>query len=114
MKTAYNVTWLLLMCSLAGCASLVVGGAATGVDPAGNDSRSVSEKNTDATITSAINAKYVHDNLVDAVAIRVNTYRGVVTLSGSVSSQTASARAVALARGTGNVKRVVSRLSVTP
>ena len=52
--------------------------------------------------------------MVDALAIRVTSYQGVVTLQGSVRSQAAAARAVELARSTPNVRQVVSRLTVKP
>jgi osmotically-inducible protein OsmY len=37
-----------------------------------------------------------------------------VTLRGTVPSQAAATRAVELARNTGNVKRVISRITVRP
>jgi len=97
---------------LAGCASLIVGGAPSGghasAPAAGGDA------SHDAAITASINSRYVKDTLVDALAIRVTTYQGVVTLQGSVRSQAAAARAVDLARSTPHVRRVVSRLTVKP
>jgi hyperosmotically inducible protein len=103
---------LLLGALLAGCTALVVGGAPAG----GHDttSRSGAETSRDATITSSITSRYVHDSMVDALAIRVTTNQGVVTLQGSVRSQAAAAHAVELARSTPNVRRVVSKLTVTP
>lgn len=97
---------------LAACAALIVGGAPSG----GHDtaSRGGAETSRDAAITSSINTRYINDHLVDALAIRVTTLQGVVTLQGSVKSQAAAARAVDLARTTPNVRRVVSRLTVTP
>jgi hyperosmotically inducible protein len=97
---------------LAGCTALVVGGAPAG----GHDTatRSGAETSRDAAITSSINSRFVHDSAVDALAIRVTTYQGVVTLQGSVRSQAAAARAVELARSTPNVRRVVSKLTVMP
>ena len=87
------------------------------MQPAGGHdtaARSGAENSRDAAITSSINTRFVHDREVDALAIRVTTWRGVVTLQGSVRSQAAAARAVELARSTPNVRRVVSRLTVTP
>ena len=104
---------LILGTMLAGCAALVVGGAPAG----GHESaatRNGAETSHDAAITSSITSRYVNDRLVDALAIRVTTLQGVVTLQGSVRSQAAAARAVELARSTPNVRRVVSRLTVTP
>ena len=109
---ARNGVVLLFIASLAGCASLVVGGVADGGDQSAHDNRSAGERDTDAAITAAINRKYVHDNQINALDIRVHTYRGVVTLTGSVSSPAVASRAVAQARSTASVRQVISRLSV--
>lgn len=116
MDIARTVAVVLLVAgTLHGCATLVVGGAAAGGGYyAVTDKRSTTEKTGDAAITSAINRKYVNDDLVSAFDINVTTYRGVVTLDGMVKTQAAASRAVALARSTGNVKRVVSHLGVQP
>lgn len=106
---------LTLAATLHGCAALVVGGAAAGGGYyAVKDKRSSAEKSGDAAITSAINRKYVNDALVSAFDINIATYRGVVTLNGTVRTQAAASRAVELARSTGNVKRVVSHIGVQP
>jgi hyperosmotically inducible protein len=113
MKMLLQVLLLLIAgVLLAGCTALVVGGAPAG----GHDTaaRSGAETSRDAAITSSINSRFVRDREVDALAIRVTTWQGVVTLQGSVRSQAAAARAVELARSTPNVRRVVSRLTVTP
>jgi hyperosmotically inducible periplasmic protein len=113
MNTLLQVLLLLIAgVLLAGCTALVVGGA-----PAGGHettTRGGAETSRDAAITSSINSRYVHDGAVDALAIRVTTWQGVVTLQGSVRSQAAAARAVELARSTPNVRRVVSKLTVIP
>ena len=106
---------LLLAVTLHGCAALVVGGAAAGGGYyAVKDKRNSTEKTGDAAITSAVNRKYVNDDLVSAFDINITTYRGVVTLNGVVKTQAAASRAVELARSTGNVKRVVSHIGVRP
>ena len=113
----FSRTCLLLLIAVAvsgGCASLVVGGAAGDGNHGARDSRSTGEINQDAIITSTINRQYVNDGLVSALDVKVNTYQGVVTLSGSVRSQAAATRAVELARNTSHVKRVISRISVRP
>jgi hyperosmotically inducible protein len=113
MKTLLQVLFLLIAGTLlAGCTALVVGGAPAGSQD--SSTRSSMERSRDAAITTSINSRYVHDSAVDALAIRVTTYRGVVTLQGSVESESAAARAVDLARTTPNVRRVVSRLTITP
>lgn len=99
---------------LAGCAALVAGGAPAGGHDTAAPRSSSGDTSRDAAITSSINSKYVNDRQVDALAIRVTTYQGVVTLQGSVKSEAAAARAVELARSTPHVRRVVSRLTVVP
>lgn len=113
MKKLPNVLILLITGVLSGCASLIVGGAPSGgytSAPPG----AAGDTSHDVAITSAVNSRYVNDKLVDALAIHVTTYQGVVTLQGSVGSQAAVARAVDLARSTPHVRRVVSRLTITP
>ncbi|WJW76031.1 BON domain-containing protein [Thiohalobacter sp. IOR34] len=99
---------------LPGCGALVVGGAAAGGYYLGKDARTLGEITDDATITSTINSRYVKDSLVPALDINVDTYRGVVTLYGSVGSRAVAERAVAIARSVKGVKRVVSKLTVVP
>ena len=114
MRKLPNVLILFITGALfAGCASLIVGGAPSGgraSAPAG----ATGDTSHDAAITAAVNSRYVNDRLVDALAIRVTTYQGVVTLQGTVGNHAAAARAVDLARSTPHVRRVVSRLTVTP
>jgi len=110
----WGVFLAAVLCCLGGCGALVVGGAAAGGYYVGKDERSVGQIADDATITSTINTKYVRDSQVSALDINVDTYRGVVTLHGSVSSKAAAARAVELARSTKGVRKVISKLSVVP
>lgn len=97
---------------LSGCAAAVVGGAAAGGYYVGKDERSVAEISSDATITSTINTRYVRDDVVKARQINVDTYRGVVTLYGTVPDQTVATRAVNIARGVKGVKQVVNKLTI--
>lgn len=106
------MTLLLLTGVLNGCAALVIGGAAAGGYYVAKDERSVGDITDDATITSTINTRFVRDDLVSAIDINVDTYEGVVTLTGTVDSPAASVRAMQLARSTKGVKRVNSKLTV--
>ncbi|NNG12385.1 MAG: BON domain-containing protein [Halobacteria archaeon] len=106
--SSYSVVVLLLAGLLQGCGSLIVGGGSPG------GGTSSGQTSTDAAITSRINTRYVNDSLVRALDIRVNTYQGVVTLYGTIDSPEVMAHAVELARTTSGVRRVVSRLTVTP
>jgi hypothetical protein len=107
--SSYSAIVIMLAVLVQGCGSLIVGGGSPG-----GGSYSGSHTSTDAAITSRINTRFVNDSLVRALDIRVSTYRGVVTLYGSVESAAVATRAVELARTTSGVNRVVSRLSVEP
>lgn len=60
----------------------------------------------DSVITTKVKAALVNDPVTKATEINVETFKGVVQLSGFVSSQAAVNRAVELARGVGGVKSV--------
>ena len=111
-----NRLWVVVLCcllpALSGCGALMVGGAAAGGYYVGQDERSAGEISRDATITSTINTRYVRDREVSAMDINVDTYRGVVTLYGTVASHRARDRAVEIARGVKGVRQVNSKLSV--
>src|SRR6266513_521949 len=66
----------------------------------------------EAAITTKIKAKMTLDDSVKARSIDVSTTGGVVTLGGTVESVAERNRAVALARETDGVTRVVDRLTV--
>ena len=105
-QVALKLACLCLVLCLTACAAAVVSGTARGgYDPERGGA-------TDASITSAINASYVRDDLISAFDVSVKTYRGTVTLYGSVANREAARRAVELARSATGVRRVVSRLTV--
>jgi len=60
----------------------------------------------DSVITGKVKAALVDDPLTKAIEINVETFKGVVQLSGFVSSQAAANRAVELARGVSGVTSV--------
>jgi hyperosmotically inducible protein len=68
----------------------------------------------DAGITAAVKAKFLTDLNVRGLKIDVDTKDNVVTLSGTVSSETERNQALKLARETDRVTRVVDRLTVKP
>lgn len=103
---------LLLVCTLPGCVALAVGGAAAGGYYAGKDDRSAGEITDDVTITAAVKTKLLKDSEVKGLRINVDTYRKEVTLNGSVENSRQAVRAVALARDTKGVTKVVSKLEV--
>ena len=70
----------------------------------------VSESLEEGTLTAKIKAKMVLDDLVKARAINVTTNGTTVTLAGTVHSQQERDRALALARETKGVTRVIDQL----
>lgn len=95
----------------------VVGLIATGVVGAvvaAQTRRDAAAMMNDAWITSQIHAKFFLDPDIKGLAINVDTTGGVVTLRGDVHSAAARSQALAKARSTEGVTRVVDKLRVTP
>ncbi len=63
-------------------------------------------------MTAIINASYARDGLVSASDINIDSQNGVVILDGTVSSEAAKNRAIALAQRTKGVTKVISNLVV--
>ncbi len=68
----------------------------------------------DASITTAVKAKFVEDKTVDAGAIKVETLNGTVALSGFAKSGAEKSRAEQIARSTKGVREVRNNLAVRP
>jgi hypothetical protein len=66
----------------------------------------------DATVTTRVKTVLLNDPDVGGLRIDVDTFKGVVTLSGAVKSPAERDKAVALARQIGGVKDVKSTLQV--
>lgn len=64
----------------------------------------------DSVITTKVNSLLAADPEVDAHEINVDTYKGVVQLSGFINSRAESDKAAALARGVEGVKSVKNDL----
>ena len=60
----------------------------------------------DATITTKVKARFAEDKVVSAMAISVETFNGLVQLSGAAKSIDEKDKAEALARGVSGVKGV--------
>jgi hyperosmotically inducible protein len=69
---------------------------------------------TDAGITTAVKAGMAADDTVKSYQIDVDTRDKVVTLSGTVDSEAAKARAFTVAQGTRGVSSVVDNITVKP
>ncbi len=113
-KLIFMVAILFLTAATSGCGLLLVGGAGAGGYYVGKDKRPVSQIAEDARITAEINRQYLTDHVVSATKVDVDTYMGVVTLWGNLSSQDAVDRAVSIAESVKGVVKVVSRLKVIP
>ena len=76
--------------------------------------KTIGETIDDATVTTRVKTALINAPNVGALAIDVDTFKGVVTLSGRVKSQDEAAKAVEVARTVGGVKEVKSALQVIP
>jgi osmotically-inducible protein OsmY len=76
--------------------------------------KSVGETIDDATITTRVKTSLLNDEQVGGLRIDVDTFKGVVTLSGRVKSKEEEVRAIALARKIGGVTDVKSTLQIQP
>jgi osmotically-inducible protein OsmY len=66
----------------------------------------------DATITTRVKTAFINDPVVGAAKIDVDTFKGVVTLSGRVKNKDEEQKAIALARSIRGVTDVKSSLQV--
>jgi len=66
----------------------------------------------DATITTRVKTAFINDPVVGAAKIDVDTFKGVVTLSGQVKNKDEEQKAVSLARSIRGVTDVKSSLHV--
>ena len=76
--------------------------------------KSIGETIDDATITTRVKTSLLNDPQVGGLRIDVDTFKGVVTLSGRVKTKDEEAQAIALARKIGGVTDVKSTLQVQP
>lgn len=76
--------------------------------------KTVGETIDDATITTRVKTSLLNDPAVAGLKIDVDTFKGVVTLSGAVKSRQEEQTAVRLARNTPGVKDVKSTLQINP
>lgn len=88
-----TLTAALFVIALAGCAST-------------HTQESTGEYVDDAVITIKVKAIILNEKFTNGVAVNVDTFKGVVQLSGFVKSQADHDKAVALARGVKGVTQV--------
>lgn len=89
----------ITLVSVAGCAST-------------SKQESAGEYFDDSAITAKVKAAVFNEPTLKSAEINVETFKGVVQLSGFVSSQAAQAKAVELARSVGGVKSVKNDMQI--
>jgi osmotically-inducible protein OsmY len=94
----------LLAATLAGTATL----------PALGCGKTVGETVDDATITTRVKTALLNDPDVGGLKIDVDTFKGVVTLSGGVKTPAEQQKAIAIARRMDGVKDVKSTIQINP
>jgi osmotically-inducible protein OsmY len=86
--------------------------AGRAADEAGDAAGRAGAAITDATLTATVKTKFLADDVVEGTKIDVDTNGGVVTLTGTAPSKAAADRAVAIARETDGVARVVDNIKI--
>ncbi len=76
--------------------------------------KTVGETIDDATITTRVKTSFINDPDIGGLRIDVDTFKGIVTLSGRVKSKEEEQRAIALARQIRGVTEVKSTLQIEP
>ena len=109
MKKSLLVLILSVTSLLTGCAGALLGNG--GDRPHNNETReqrSIEQITADGMITSNIRARYSNDVVLKK--LNISTYRGVVTLHGSVPTKNVMERAIRLAQSVRGVRQVKSGL----
>jgi osmotically-inducible protein OsmY len=76
--------------------------------------KTVGETIDDTTITTRVKTAMLNDPAVGGLAVNVDTFKGVVTLSGRVKTDAEKAQALAIARRTSGVVEVKDALQIIP
>ena len=97
---------------LQGCAAVAVGGAAAGGYYVGKDKRDFNTIVSDAGITTSVNSRLLGAKGVKTFDINVDTYNGVVILSGKVPSRKIKNKVIKLSKDVKGVKKVISKLKI--
>ena len=99
LKRVTAIFLAVMLVSVVGCAST-------------SKQESTGEYVTDTWITTKVKAMLVEDPLVKATEVNVETYKGVVQLSGFVSSTAARSRAVEVAQAIKGVTSVKNDMRI--
>ncbi|HKB89193.1 MAG TPA: BON domain-containing protein [Opitutaceae bacterium] len=105
MKKPLQVLTLSIGISVV-CTTLFSGCAATPTK------ESTGEYVDDSSVTAKVKGAFAADKMVSPFQVKVNTYRGVVQLSGFVDTPDQKTRAEEVARGVAGVKSVDNRITV--
>jgi osmotically-inducible protein OsmY len=106
-----TIALFLTLLMLSGCTALMVGGGTDGYQHR-KDDRPASVVTSDGSITTRIKGKFAADSMVSVFDVGVRSFRGTVTLTGSVGSYVARDRAHALAKGTDGVVAVNNQIVI--
>ncbi|HWA11389.1 MAG TPA: BON domain-containing protein [Opitutaceae bacterium] len=108
-----NLTKKSLPVLVFACAALAAGGSSLLVGCAGSPTKeSTGEYVDDSTITAKVKAALIHDPTVKAGEVSVETFKGVVQLSGFVATSTEKVRAGEVAAGVSGVKDVKNNITI--
>jgi osmotically-inducible protein OsmY len=97
-----------------GCWKMTILAAIVAMPLAAGCGKTIGESIDDTTITTRVKTSMLNDPTVGGMAIDVDTYKGVVTLSGRVKSQGERDQALALARQVDGVTEVKDALQIIP
>jgi hyperosmotically inducible protein len=93
-------------------AALVLGGASTSVAQVADAAKKTGNAITDSWITMKVHSQFIPEDALEGSDIDVDTNAGVVVLKGTVPTEAAKARAVAIAKATDGVKTVTDQLRI--
>jgi len=104
-------TKAMFIALMAVCAGATVGCSSTSST---SEHRTAGQTMDDGTITAKVKTALIQDPTTKARDINVDTYQGVVQLSGFVDDKAQRSRAVEVARGVNGVKEVRDNLEIKP
>ena len=99
-------------CGVIGCLIVIVFVAALAACASTSQKSSTGEYVDDAVITTKVKSLLAADDFLKSFQISVETYKGVVQLSGFVNSQAAVDKAVKIAKSVQGIKSVKNDLIV--
>lgn len=100
-----RISAVICAAALAGCSS---------TDSSSDDQRSEGRTRDDKSITEAVEKKLKSDPLYKFESVKVNTFGGVVQLSGFVDNQEQARHAEELTRSVGGVTQLINGLALKP